>query len=213
MSTVASPYRKPSFKKVVSTPLTSEAKKLGEKVSKAPYTIGLITIMLPAAFKAYTIYQLFREPPESMTDTVYKQIIGLNFGCLLALLIMYFVNRKDIQQNKRKSREQAGITDSTKIYSKKEQGMIKIFSLILSLINTILGIIIAVMIYVNVTSDNNLIMMVVSISTILLDLSTLWSVYTFINDKGNDKGTAAISNASKLASGAGRFISTLPIPR
>lgn len=193
----------------VKTSLVAGAKMIGKKASKQVYTIGVITILLPALFKAYTIAQLFMQgKPESMTDTVYQQIIGLNFGCLLALLLMFQVNRKDIQQNKRKASEEANPNAhvyNAKRYSKSKHGMIKILSLILSLVNTILGIIIGVMIYVNVTSENNLMMLVVSILTILLDIFTLWSIYKFYRGQGT-----AVSGAEKLAPGVGRLISAIP---
>ena len=84
---------------------------IGNTVSKQPYTIGVITILLPAVFKIYTIWRLTDLPlfgkgkPETMSNTVYHQIIGLNVGCLIALLLMFYVNRRDIQENKKKRME------------------------------------------------------------------------------------------------------------
>ena len=182
------------------------AKRIGEKASKQVYTIGVITILLPALFKAYTIVQLFTQgKPESMTDTMYQQIIYLNFGCLIALLIMFQVNRKDIQENKRRARNDQGIVNNEKRYRKGKQGMIKILSLILSLVNTTLGIIIGAMIYANVESGSNLTMMIVSILTIFLDIFTFWSIIKFYRNQDD-----AVFGTAKFGSGVGRVISAFP---
>jgi uncharacterized membrane protein len=146
-----------------------------KKVSQQEVTLSIFTILLPAAAKVYNIYNV----PEEMSDTVKHQIIGLNIGCVIALLLMFVVNFMDIRQNKVRK----DIEKKHENFNPEVQFRIKEASFLLSIVNTILGIITAVMIFNNVNSSGNLTSLIISALTILLDFLTLYSVWTFYKTK------------------------------
>ena len=168
----------------------NETDGIPKRRKKKALVVGFITIGFPFFFKLFTIYTLLVPGGQSELQGVFFYVIvALNFLCLLCLGIIWTADlRYVVLENRTIRKLLVSNSNSINITDRKKQVKTKWVAFYASIINTLSSIAIAAILYTQETTVFNLLMLVLSVLSILLDVSSLYSIFLLYKKNPQLKG-------------------------